>query len=174
MKKFKTMVFSIVMTAAVLTSGAMAFAQPGYNNQFRGNMMDSGYSLNGDYISPIEELSKLTGLTEQQIYEKRADASLAEIAYNEGVWDEWTDLMLENKKEMLQGRVENGYMTQQQADDIYEQMVKRHEEIKENPDFDQMFRNDQGFSGRGFMMNGQSGPGAGAGFGRGCHGGFNN
>lgn len=174
MKKFKTMVFSIVMTAAVLTSGAMAFAQPGYNNQFRGSMMSSGYSSNANYISPIEELSKLTGLTEQQINEKRADASLAEIAYNEGVWDEWTKLMLENKKEMLQSKVENGYITQQQADEMYDQMVKRHEEIKENPDFDQMFRNNNDFSGRGFMMNGQRGPGAGAGIGRGCRGGFNN
>lgn len=172
MKKFKTMVFSIVMTAAVLTSGAMAFAQPGYNNQFRGSMMNSGYSSNADYISPIEELSKLTGLTEQEIYEKRADTSLAEIAYNEGVWDEWTDLMLENKKEMLQDRVENGYMTQQQADDMYEQMLERHNEIKENPDFDQTFRNGGGFSGRGFMMNGQRGQGAG--LGRGCSNGFNN
>lgn len=173
MKKFKTMVFSLVITAAVLTSGAIAFAQPGYNNQFRPNMMGSGYSANADYISPIDELSKLTGLTEQEIYEKRAEASLGEIAYNEGVWDEWSNLMLENKKEMLQDRVGNGYMTQEQADEIYEQMLERHEELKENPDFDQMYRNNQGFSGRGFMMNGQRGQGFGAGLGRGCHDGFN-
>lgn len=193
MRKLKAGILAALMVTTVLASGMISFADSGfrsgrghmgqnasYNNAQ--HMNQNGNYKNYDYMNQnenytnyhhedqVQALSKLTGLSEKEIYDKTKDSNLGEIAYNAGVWEEWSNQMLETKKEMFDDRVQKGYMTQAQADEIYNDMLEHHNEMKENPDFDQMYKNNQGLSGKGFNMGNQRGQG----LGQGCHGGLNN
>ena len=129
MKKFKTMALALSMTA-LLTTG-MAFA--------------------AEYSSPIDVLSGLTGSSVEDIYEQRGDKTLGAIAQEKGVYDEFKSGMIESKKAILEQRVKDGVLTQEQADVILERMEA----------------NMANCDGTGAMMGNGIGKGAGCGFGLG-------
>ena len=129
MRKFKTMALALSMTA--LLSTGMVFA--------------------AEYSSPIEVLSNLTGSSVEEIYEQRGNKTLGSIAQEEGVSDEFKAAMLENKKAILEQRVKDGVLTQEQADAILERMET----------------NIANCDGTGAMMGNGIGKGAGCGFGLG-------
>lgn len=104
--------------------------------------------------SPVQILADLTGRTIQEVYDERAyGKTLAFIADEEGKLEDFQKEMLELKKEVLDQRVKDGVITQEEADKIYEN-------IKYNlANYD---LNGYGCAGI------QGGKGGGIGFGRGC------
>lgn len=129
MRKFKTMALALSMTA--LLSTGMVFA--------------------AEYSSPIEVLSNLTGSSVEDIYKQRGDKTLGAIAQEKGVYDEFKSGMIESKKAILEQRVKDGVLTQEQADVILERMEA----------------NMANCDGTGAMMGNGIGKGAGCGFGLG-------
>jgi len=101
MKKIKkTAVVSLVVLALAATS-LTAFA---YTNN-----------------SPAQIVSELTGNSIEEVTAKRndSDKTYGQIAYDEGLWEEFSKEMLENKKAFLQEKVTDGTLTQEEADTIF-------------------------------------------------------
>lgn len=73
--------------------------------------------------TPAEIVSELTGKTVEQINNERAAGeTYGAIAEDEGKLEEFKAQMLEQKKAILDQRVKDGSLTQQQADEIYNTM----------------------------------------------------
>lgn len=71
-------------------------------------------------LTPAEIISNLTGKTAAQVSELREQGkTYGTIASDAGKLDEFKDQMLEQKKAVLDQRVADGKLTQQQADTIY-------------------------------------------------------
>ncbi len=73
------------------------------------------------------------GLTEQSVDEARdlryeSGKTFGQLASDEGVWEEFNAGMLEGKKTLLDERVSDGYMTQEEADEIYSGILERMED----------------------------------------------
>lgn len=70
--------------------------------------------------TPAEIVSGLTGKTVEDVSKNRAAGeTYGSIAKDAGVLDEFKAQMLEQKKAILDERVKDGLLTQQQADEIY-------------------------------------------------------
>lgn len=70
--------------------------------------------------TPAEIVSGLTGKTVEDLNEERAAGkTYGTIANEAGKLDEFKSQMLEQKKAILDQRVKDGQLTQQQADEIY-------------------------------------------------------
>jgi uncharacterized membrane protein YgcG len=108
--------------------------------------------------SPAEILAGLTGKSVEEVTDERYETGLTygQMAYDEGLWEEYNEKMLEDKKAYLDEKVKDGTITQEQADDIYENMQLRQQNCAANG-------TGGGFGG-GMM-------GLGYGGGRGCGGG---
>lgn len=66
-----------------------------------------------------ETLKDLTGMTDEQIAAERQDGiRLGEIAEEKGVYEKFRDAMMEDKFDVLKQRVEDGTLTQEEADEI--------------------------------------------------------
>jgi len=71
--------------------------------------------------TPAEIVSGLTGKTLDELYEERAAGkTYGTIAGDAGKLDEFKAQMLEQKKTVLDQRVKDGKLTQEQADEIYD------------------------------------------------------
>jgi uncharacterized membrane protein YgcG len=105
--------------------------------------------------SPAEILAGLTGKSVDEVTDERYETGLTygQIAYDEGLWEEYNEKMLESKKAYLDEKVKDGTITQEQADTIYENMQLRQQNCAANG------------TGGGMM-------GSGFGGGRGCGGGM--
>jgi hypothetical protein len=69
--------------------------------------------------SPADIAAGLTGKSVEDLYNARAEGkTYGTIANEEGKLEEFKALMLERKKEILDQRVEEGRLTQEQADEI--------------------------------------------------------
>jgi len=69
---------------------------------------------------PVDIVSKLTGKTVETLYKERAQGkTYGTIAKEAGRLEEFKNEMLKNKKEILDQRVKEGRITQEQADEIY-------------------------------------------------------
>lgn len=69
------------------------------------------------YKSPAEVYAGLKGVTVEEAYaERSAGSSYGQLADQAGVLEKFKAEMLENKKAMIQNRVENGNLTQEQAE----------------------------------------------------------
>lgn len=110
--------------------------------------------------TPAEIVANLTGKTVDEVTEERFDSNktYGEIAYDEGLWDEFNEEMLKSKKAYLDEKVVEGALTQEEADEIYENIQERQEYCAGNG------------GGYGGMMGYGFGNGGGRGFGqgRGC------
>jgi hypothetical protein len=103
MKKIKFLVIALVVTA-ILGSTGVAFAAA------------SGKT-------PAEILASLTGKTVEQIYAERGtDKTFGALAQQYGKLDQFKAQVLEEKKAILDQRVKDGKLTQQQADAVYKAM----------------------------------------------------
>ncbi len=81
------------------------------------------------YDSPQEALAGMTGKTVEEIAQERAEKNktYGAIAAEEGVLDEFKTEILEQKKEVLQERVSEGNLGQEDADKIIER-IQDHQE----------------------------------------------
>lgn len=70
--------------------------------------------------TPAEIVAELTGKTVEDLYKERATGkSFGAIAEESGQLEAFKQLMLAQKKEVLDERVKAGTLTQEQADEIY-------------------------------------------------------
>lgn len=107
--------------------------------------------------TPAEIVAGLTGQAVEQVIEQRATGvTYGEIAAEAEVLSEFQQQMLELKKEILDQRVKDGQLTQEQADEIYQA-------IKDN----QAACNGTGSAGVGQKYGAGLGCGSGAGAGQG-------
>lgn len=96
-------IVSIVLSGAMILSlGGIAFAS--------------------SFDSPGEILANLTGKTVEKVYEEKGDKTFGQLADEEGVLKDFREQMLESKKAIIAQRVEEGVLTQEEADEILEQM----------------------------------------------------
>jgi hypothetical protein len=118
-------------------------------------------------LNPAQIVSGLTGKTVDQIYEERASGkTLATIAKDEGKLEEFKTSILEQKKKVLDQRVAEGKVTQEQADKVYSSIKSN--QVTCNGDGSQAFGRGLGLGfgqGGGNGMNRGMGGGSGAGFG---------
>lgn len=74
--------------------------------------------------SPAQTLSALIGIPVETLYEEKGESTFGELASEYGVLDEFKLEMLENKKAILDQRVEDGVLTAEEADAIYANMIE--------------------------------------------------
>lgn len=80
----------------------------------------SGAAFAATAKTPAEIAAGLTGKTVEELYKERAAGkTYGTIAKDAGKLDEFKAQMLEQKKAVLDQRVKDGTLTQQQADEIY-------------------------------------------------------
>jgi len=122
--------------------------------------------------SPVEIVSRLTGISVQDLVkEMAAGKTYGTITKENGVLDEFKAGMLENKKAILDQQVQSGRLTQEQADQIYNNMVNNQAACNGTGSGKaQLGRN----SGAGFGQGNRSGLGNGAGQGTGKRQGMGN
>ncbi|NLO08570.1 MAG: DUF2680 domain-containing protein [Clostridiales bacterium] len=117
----------------------------------------AGTAIAASTITPAEILANLTGKTVQEVYDERAEGkSFAFIANEDGKLEDFRSEMLEQRKEILDQRVKEGVLTQEEADEIYQT-------IKDN----QANYNSSGYTGWGRGYGSCHGRGNMMGFGRG-------
>lgn len=76
-----------------------------------------------DIQSPSEIVCSLTGKTIEEVQSERADGkTYGTIAKDSDKLDEFKEEVLEQKKSVLDERVESGDITQEEADEIYNQI----------------------------------------------------
>ncbi|MGD9569176.1 MAG: hypothetical protein AB7V48_12865 [Sedimentibacter sp.] len=112
--------------------------------------------------TPAEIVANLTGKSVEEVTEEKfeSDKTYGQIAYDEGLWEEFNEEMLNSKKAFLDEKVADGTLTQEEADEIYTNILERQE-----------YCNGNGTGGYGGMMGygfGNGGRGQGLGQGRGC------
>ncbi|AHF08735.1 DUF2680 domain-containing protein [Dehalobacter restrictus] len=79
----------------------------------------SGAAYAADIKTPAELAAALTGKSLTEVTQERAEGkTYGAIALEAGKLDEFKDQMLEQKKAVLDQRVKDGTLTQQQADQI--------------------------------------------------------
>ena len=147
MKKFKKIA---VVSLIVLALAATSFTAFAYT-----------------FSSPAEILANLTGKNADEVANERYESGLTygQMAYEEGLWEEYNDEMLKNKKAYLDEKVTEGTITQEEADEIYANIEARQEAC---------LGNGTGGYGGGMMGLGFGGGGRGCGGGRGFGGGGRN
>lgn len=88
--------------ALVLSLGAVAFADA--------------------VMSPAEIYSELSGTTPEEAHALKGDGTFGQLAERNGLLEAFEAKNLENKKLILETRVENGQMTREQADALLARM----------------------------------------------------
>lgn len=116
------------------------------------------------YNTPADIVANLTGKTADEVTEQRYEfgKTYGQIAYDEGAWEEFKEEMLQSKKAFLDEKVKEGTLTQEQADEYYNNMIERQEYCNSNGG------GYGGMMGNGFGAGNGSGRGMGFGQGRGC------
>jgi len=166
MKKIRNIVAASALTLAMGVTSITVFAAAKYD-------------------SPQEALAGMTGKTVEEITEKKVqeNKTYGAIAAEEGKLDEFKVELLEQKREMIQERVTEGNLEQEDADAILERIQERQETCigEGNPGEGMMegygmkFGNGpedgQGYgnglqNGEGYGLNDGAGNGNGNGFGR--------
>lgn len=105
MKKMKKILVVTAVVGLLGASGLMAYAATAQ--------------------TPAEITAEVTGRTVEDVYaEHQEGSSYGTIASEAGVLDEFKELMLEQKKEVLDERVAAGTLTREEADAIYNTLVE--------------------------------------------------
>lgn len=82
-----------------------------------------GVAFASTFDTPAEIYANLTGKTVEEVYEERGtDMTFGQLADENGLLEEFKALSLENKKAILDERVKDGTITQEQADEILKAM----------------------------------------------------
>lgn len=84
----------------------------------------AGTALAATFKTPADIAAEVTGQSVETVTEQRISSgkSYGTIANEAGKLDEFQSQMLEQRKAILDERVQSGYLTQEQADQIYEAM----------------------------------------------------
>ena len=83
----------------------------------------AGVALASEFKSPAEILSRISGEPAEDLREQRLEGKpYGEIAEDYDKLDEFRQQMLEQKKAILDQRVEEGYLTREEADEIEERL----------------------------------------------------
>lgn len=136
MKKFKRLM-TIVMVISLIGSAGVAYAATAQ--------------------TPADIVAELTGQTVDDLYAERAEGkTFGTIASDAGKLEEFKEQMLEQKKAILDQRVDEDILTQEEADEIYNT-------IKEN----QAICDGTGYAAVGRKAGARFGNGNGAGLGSG-------
>ena len=144
MKKIRILVIALAITAILGTAG-IAFAAA------------SGKT-------PAEILSSLTGKTVEQLFTERGQGkTFGALAQQYGKLDQFKAQVLGEKKAILDTRVKDGKLTQQQADDAYKAMKDNQADCDGTGSARIGQKNGAGFG----MGQGKGGSGHGTGNGRG-------
>lgn len=138
------------LIAVVATLGIFAVAGTAYAAEFK---------------TPADIVSGLTGKTVEEVTaEKSTGKTYGTIANEAGELEQFKQEMLEQKKVILDQRVEDGTLTQEQADSLYAN-IEANQATCDGTGSAQMGKR----AGAGFGM-GMQGRGQGSGFGMGCNG----
>ncbi|KDR96243.1 Protein of unknown function [Peptoclostridium litorale DSM 5388] len=149
MKKLKKLTKIIIGGVMVISLGAVAFAD--------------------SVMTPAQVYSDVTGKTVEEAYEDRQSGkTYGELAQEEGKYEEFKEQLLENRKALLEERVEDGTLTREQAD----LMLQRMEECDGTNPGQNGFGLGRGNGGCGNGQCGFGGQGRGLGQGRGASKGF--
>lgn len=149
MKKFNKILIAGLVLLVIFATSITAFA-------FTGRI-------------PVEIVSGLTGKTAEEVAEiKSTGKTYGQIAYDAGedVWEEFRNEMLENKKAILKERVDDGTLTQEEADQFLANIEEMQDYCLENGGGFGMMRNKGNNNGFG-MGNGFGNEAKGMGFGGG-------
>lgn len=86
------------------------------------------------YNSPAEIVANLEGKPVEEIIANRYESgkTYGQIAYDEGLWEEYRNEMNENKKAFLDEKVIEGVITQEEANQYYNNMIERQEYCQGN------------------------------------------
>ena len=123
------LVFGVVAIIA-LTLGGTVFADTPEETDVQTNCAGYGWhGFQGEGAVCSETVSELLGLTPEELCELRQEGkSLAEIAAEQGVTvDELVAAIMAEKTAAVQARVDDGTLTQEQADLMIQQMAERTE-----------------------------------------------
>lgn len=150
MKRYKKVIFTVVALFVVGTA-SIAYGASGAR-------------------TPAEVISSLTEKSVEQLYEEREEGkTFGTIAKEAGKLDEFKSEMLKEKKAILDERVENGELTQERADTIYNSIKENQVDCDGTGSQGIGKENGQRFGGgKGNGMGRRSGSGRGMGNGRGC------
>lgn len=140
MKKFKKVIIVGLVVVALAATSLTAFAFT-------------------ESSTPAEIMANITGKTVEEVTNQKLESNLTygELAIDAEVWDEFKDEMLKSKKAFLDEKVADKTLSQEEADEIYNNMLERQEYCTA----------DGAGSGR-MMGNGFGNNGRGLGQGRGC------
>ncbi|NTW72492.1 MAG: hypothetical protein HGA49_09655 [Eubacteriaceae bacterium] len=131
-----------------------------------GLLAASGAAMaSGSNLTPAEVLANLTGKTTQALYQEREKGeTFGQVAAENGQLEEFQKEMLAQKKLLIQEKVENKEMTQEQANAAIKQIEENQANCDGTPDETRDRLNLQLGSGQG----------GGNGQGQGCRAGQNN
>ncbi|WHH60683.1 DUF2680 domain-containing protein [Petroclostridium sp. X23] len=125
----------------------------------------AAYAAETVFQRPVDVLSDATGQTVEDLYEERSTGkTYGQIADENGVLDQFKDSMLEQKKAIVEQRVEEGTITREQADAFLKAMEERIATCDGTGIGGGLGRQ----SGMGFGRGSAGGRGQGRGFGGGC------
>lgn len=84
-------------------------------------------ALAADFVNPAELLSSLTGVSVQELYEKRQqnNETFGQIADEYGVLEQYKAGQIEIKKQIIDERVKSGVITQEQGEQIKKALEDR-------------------------------------------------
>ncbi|MFC2004763.1 DUF2680 domain-containing protein [Chloroflexota bacterium] len=119
-----------IVAIMALTLGSTVYADASDETGTQSHYAGYGWhGLRGEGVVCSETVSELLGLTPEELCELRQEGkSLAEIAVDQGVTvDELVEAIMAEKIEAVQVRVDDGTLTQEQAD----LMIQRMEEMTE-------------------------------------------
>ena len=119
-----------VVAIMALTLGGTVFADTPEETDVQTYCAGYGWhGFHGEGAACSETVSELLGLTPEELCELRQeDKSFAEIAAEQGVSvDELVEAIMAEKTAAVQARVDDGTLTQEQADLMIQHMVERTE-----------------------------------------------
>ncbi|MBF7096193.1 DUF2680 domain-containing protein [Alkalibacter mobilis] len=92
-------------------------------------VLGGGAAFAASAQTPAEILADLTGKTVEAVYQEREEGeTFGAMAAETENFEAFKTSMLENRKTVLQERVEEGRITQEEADEIYANMVENSED----------------------------------------------
>ncbi len=113
---------ALILTVGV--SAVMAADDSSNDDSFAGKC---GQAIQKGYGMMFDVIADFLGMSQEEIQtERESGKSIAEIAQEKDITEqELSDSMLEAKTERFQEAVENGYLTQEQADERMERMQEK-------------------------------------------------
>ncbi|MFP4456382.1 MAG: hypothetical protein ACLFPS_01865, partial [Clostridia bacterium] len=129
-----TKILSVIAVVGLLVVGT-AFAATDIGDNFVNRWSRNDFTDKENY--GYNKMMDLTGLNEEKIDEYRlencpAGTSMIDYLEDEGLYEEWKEDMLANLEDKLEYQVENGLITQEEANEL---LVDYEQRIEEGPPY---------------------------------------